>query len=555
MINKLISKSLKLNEILIPKAWKRAECEFAGQCIKVISSNGSSEILEILLKKKGSYEIHLGNYLTPKRKSSMQVRLSSEKYWRRVLPLSRMGEQGGDLQDCLLGSFKLNGDEKLLVRTEHQNNAAIGYVTLLKTKLKRERYFKDNIGVILDMAEIMGIPRIDTPDDLCAVLAPYEKSDFSHIFWGNAAGSYNPLYFSKALGFLGEHESQLVDKQRPHRENAAKVMQMFKKLGRDPLEMMIEFAHKHKLKLWSNDRISKNHESDFTNKTTGGRFLLKHKNKRVLTADGQVFYQLTMSFAYPEIRENKIEFLLEQAEMGVDGIFIDFLRKRVLVGLEKKVVDDFKKKYGENIHKLIKATPKKEWIDRLLQLQADYVTGFMVDLKKRLKAVEKRKGRKIPIGVQVPGGWGVSSCRPSACSECIDIGKWIKKGLIDFVAPVDGDCLMYSLQVMDRFKQLTEGSNCQLWGSIAQLTPELRPTHAEKKTLAGNTCLVDAERVARTAYDYVNQGADGVFIWEAEEVACIPQRWEVLKRLGHKKEMQNKFGMALKAFDGSDVLC
>lgn len=553
----LKKQSLSIDNLAIPKGWERKTLQTAGVSHTLISSTGSPEILRIPMQCRGSYQIHLGIYRIKNCYNAFQVKCTSEKYWRRVLPMALLSDPGGNLQNTDLGIYQIEEGDDFEIRTEFDRGAAIAYLHLEPKEKQPETWKKNNVGVVFDMAEILGCPRIDGPDDLRAIMEPYRNSDFSHIFWGNAAGSYNPLYFSKHLGFQGESELQLKnDDQFNHRTLAAQSMHMFKKHNLDPLELAIQHAHDMGIELWSNDRINKNHAFDYRDDTVGGRFLIQHKEKRVYEPDGSLHANHALSFAYPEVREMKINFLTEQAEMGVDGIFIDFLRFASVIGWEKKVRDDFKNIYAEDIIELKNNYPTKDWVHRWLAHQASYLTTFIKDLRLRLNQIGKEQNRHIPIGVQVQGNWHLNYGFTMAMMNALDVETWAKENYIDFVAPCHDDCLWQNINPFDRIKQQLEGSSCKIWGAIGNFARQLYPTPYEKSK--GNSYserrYVHPERIARLAYDYYNQGAEGVYIWEGEESANIFPRWNIIKKIGHKKELEQKFGIPLGSYDGREIL-
>lgn len=554
-----LKSSIDLSNLQITGGWERKFFSMPDKKYPIIFSDKKAEPLCIHLNNtKGTFKIHIGIYLIKHNANSFQLKLSSSSYWRKVMPMNLLSDPRGKIQNADLGTHALEENHVLQIRTEFNNSAAIAYIHLEPVTSTTTRKKNKNVGVVLDMAEFMGHARIDEPNDLLGLIEPYRDSDFTHIFWGNAVGTYSPLYFSDILGYHGESDKQLADPQL-HRRNSAHVMRMFKDKNIDPLAMAIEYSHKIGLELWSNDRISKNHNFDWREDTTGGRFLLEHQDKRVLNSDRQPDAQHGMSFAYPEIRENKINFLAEQAEMGVDGIFIDFLRFYPIIGWEEKVCQDFQKEYGEDIFELKANKPAKEWGPNWLKHQASYLTLFMRELRERIDSISSKKGKKLPIGAQILGKWRWQHSFMESYMHGLDIKTWAKEGLVDFIAPVLNDCLWHEAIPFDRIQQQLDGTKCKIWGSIGSFTTELYPTVSEIKSMSSHSGnmqkrYLHPERIARCAYDYFNQNADGVFIWEGEDTASIPTRWNIIKDIGNMDSLQQKFGLPLSSYDGKEIL-
>jgi hypothetical protein len=61
---------------------------------------------------------------------------------------------------------------------------------------------------------------------------------------------------------------------------------------------------------------------------------------------------------------------------------------------------------------------------------------------------------------------------------------------------------------------------------------------------------VDPWLVLRTAADLYQQGVEGVFLWEAGQTPAVPQRWEILKRLGDREWVTQQFGRPVGPTDG-----
>ncbi|MHC4872064.1 MAG: hypothetical protein ACYTFY_09480, partial [Planctomycetota bacterium] len=236
-------------------------------------------------------------------------------------------------------------------------------------------------------------------------------------------------------------------------------------------------------------------------------------------------------------------------------IFLDFKRKSPVVGGEQIVQDEYNKKYNTNIRDEYENKPRSEWIHRWLLHQASYVTDFMRNLRARLDEIGKRQNRYIPIAAQIQGGWHLTLGFTQAMMEAIDFETWAKEGLVDFVAPVETDCLWHTITPFERLNQILAGTNCKIWGSIGSFVQHLYPSPEEKEVYLNTAYArryINPERIARAAYDFFNQGADGVFIWEGEDTACIPARWNIIKHIGNMKKLREKFGMPLCSFDGRE---
>lgn len=549
------SKNIDLGGLSLPPGWERRTISAEGGSYHLLQGHHPAEVLAIPLEAGGWHEVFLGLFRPKAQHGSMHVRLSSQGHWRRMRPMHFIGDPGGGLQEGLFGTFELRREDQLLVRTEPHHAAGMGFVRLVPCSPEIfQRH--PNAGVVFDGNMALSTFHIEDAEDLEAVLAPYIESDFDHIFWGTGVGSYQPLYFSQALGWHGQEQTEFMS---PARARTAEVMRAFHRKGLDPLRLAVDFAHTNGLQLWANDRISKNHEHDFRPDSIGGRFLMAHRDQRVQSAPGVLEPQVTMSFAYPEIREMKIRGLVEQARYGVDGIYLDFLRKSPIVGWEPAVLGSFKEKHGFDPSQ--RQCPREDWLHDWLAHQCSFVTRFMRDLRSALDEEGKRIGRRIPVAAHVPGRWHFSEGIPLCSFDGLDIVTWAKEGLVDILALSGTDCLWHEHVSMDRIGPLVSGTGCKLWGSIGQWVKEALPARGEgtryaiddPSAPASPMADLDPWRVARAAADFYNQGADGVLVWEAHELPCVPQRWEVLRKIGHRDWLRKAFGHPIGPMDGRHV--
>lgn len=560
--------NVNLADLDLPDGWSRKEHRTRNDSVWIVSAEHPAPVISMPLpvENSGHFELHLGMVVRPKsRNAAMQVKIPGQRVWRRVRPMRFVEDSVLAVQDGMLGVFELDEGSTLQIRTEPVSYAAIAYVTLTpkakpktisnrtresserageESEVSRLRLQPASAGVVFDTNMVMSTYRIEEPSDLDIVIAPYADSTFTHIFWGTGVGSYSPLYSSEALGWHGQEQKEF---RADHRARTADAMRMLARHKVDPLTYATKIAHENGLQIWANDRISKNHEHDFRDDYPGGRFLLKHKDKRVLQSDFKPHYQCTMSFAYPEIRGMKVRTLVEQAKYDVDGLYLDFVRKPPLVGWESAVLDSFKKKYKVDPKK----APRDEWFDPWIDHGCRFVTEFMRDLREALDRVERERGRRIPVMAQVNGDWRYSNGFPYCRMDGLDPVVWAKEGLIDYLAPSETNSLWHQGQSFDRWRQLLAGTDCKLWGAMAQKFREGQRSTEERERLGPEHADLDPWRVLRHASDLYNQGAEGVYIWEAHDVPTVPQRWDVLKRIGDRQFLHDTFSSLIGPYDGA----
>jgi|GEM_PF-1990351 len=529
----------------LPAGWRRTQFDQSGELVTVLHADHPADELRLPLNGNGPAALHLGMVNVSERfNSAMQVRVDPDGAWRRVRPMRFVSARGPQVQDGHLGTFDLNPQSVLRIRTEPNSTAGFAYVRSSHPAGQIEPRHKRNAAVVFDTNMTMSDYRIDEPDDLLTVMRPYVDSDFSDIFWGTTVGTYSPLYFSDILAWHGKEK---LEYGFDHRIATARVMRMFAERGVDPFQLAIDFAHSNGLKIWANYRISKNHDHDFTEDCDGGRFLCRHRDKLVRERDGSPHHQVVMSFAYAEIRQMAIAMLVEQAKYDVDGLFIDFCRKYPLVGWEQPVVESFKHATRHDPQ----TQPVEQWRVDWYRHLCSYVTQFLRELREALKPVEQQRGARISIAVQVPGGWRFNEGVCSCMADAMDPITWAKEGLVQVVAPSQWSALMLEPQCFDRMSLLLQDTGCKLWGAIGPQFAEGFGTTQQRARDGWLFADADPWRIMSLAHDFYQQGADGMFIWEAQEIPNVPQRWDVIRRIGDREYLKQVFGNKLGRFDGS----
>lgn len=439
--------------------------------------------------------------------------------------------------------------DALHIRTEPISRIALAGISLSPTTPSPAPSPADrSVGFVHDTNMSFSMYTIKRPDDVYAILQPYVDSHITHIFFGTGVGTYSPLYNSTDFGWHGQEQEEFM---ATHRERTADAMRMLMPAGHDPLAMAVEYAHANGLQLWANHRISKNHSVDFRDDYPGGRFLIEHRDKMVLEPSGEVHFQTVMSHAYPEIRQATVQMLVDQARYGVDGLYIDFLRKSPIVGWEKKSIEDFEEKHGFNPRENRPDNFNIMWYEHL----CSYPTELLRELRTALEPLEQALGRRIPIAVNVRGGWRFTSGQASCMTEGLDPFTWASEGLVDIVIP--GHDLWLTQQCLDRYMDHMAKTDCVVWGAIGPQTREGHRSAAEKKQFGGEGeneyASTDPWRYLQAAHDFYSQGAPGVSMWEAQDIPSTPQVWNTIAhRIGSYAELCKTFGDTLGKYDGSD---
>ena len=534
--------NIDLTTIDLPEGWTRRELPDGG-CM--IEARDPADELAVPLPVTGPHTLRIEFYTPANRRDlSMQLKFASQPVWRRVRPMRFIHDGRDAIQASDVVTLDVQPGDALHIRTQPVNTSAIAGVSLTPAGPETPPPGERSVGFVHDTNMSFSKFATEQPEDVYSIIEPYIDSHVTHIFWGTGVGTYSPLYGSSTFGWHGQEQKEFM---ADHRERAAGVMRMLMEKGDDPLGLAVEYAHGNGLQLWANHRISKNHDHDFRDDYPGGRFLIQHRGKLVLEPSGEPHFQTILSHAYPEIRQTTVQCLVEQACYGVDGLYIDFLRKSPIVGWEEKSVEDFVGKHGYDPRDTRPEDFKQKWMEHL----CTYPTLLLRELREALGPVERDLGRRVPIAVNVRGGWRFTDGLTSGVIEGLDPFAWAKQGLVDLVIP--GYDLWLQQECLDRYFHGLADTSCEVWGAIGPQAREVHRSGAEKEAFGAEYADTDPWRYLQAAHDYYSQGAPGVAIWEAQDLPSVPQVWNTIRhRIGSHTELCKEFGDKLGRYDGSD---
>ena len=535
---------MDLTRLQLPDGWTRSRFDDEG-CI--IEARDPTVELVIPLDVVGRHTLRLDFFTRAhQRASSMQFRLTSQDIWRRVRPVRFIYDDRDAVQPTEPGTVDIRPGDALHIRTQPTNGVALANIALTPTATPAPPPpAEKQVGFVQDTNMSFSKYGVTQPEDVYSILQPFVDSHVTHVFFGTGVGTYSPLYDSPILGWHGQEQQTFM---ADHRARTAGVLRMLMEAGRDPLAMAVEYSHANGLQLWANHRISKNHEDDFRDDFPGGRFLIEHRDKLVLERSGEPHRQTIVSHAYPEIREVTVQMLVDQARYGVDGLYIDFLRKGPLVGWEPKSVEDFTDRHGFDPRESRPDGFDLMWFEHL----CTYPTQLLRELRAALEPVEQTLGRRVPIATNVRGGWHFTEGLPACATEGLDPFTWAEESLVDVIIP--GYDLWLTQECLDRYTHHLAGTDCELWGAIGPRLREVQRSWEEIEALDGNDYAdTDPWRYLQAAHDFYSQGVAGVAVWESQDIPSVPQIWNALRhRIGSQTELSKTFGNLLGRFDGSD---
>ena len=316
-------------------------------------------------------------------------------------------------------------------------------------------------------------------------LEPYRDNDFGLMIWEAVRGDI--CTYRTKIGDVGSEDGS------------------WDPSWVDPLRVAVDYAHEIDLPIYGGLRMVGVNSPMVRGPIHRARFYWENRGWVAKDPDGNPISHL--SLAYPEVRNHWIDLFREMVDYGVDGVHLTMARSRPFVFYEEPVVSTFMEKYGEDPRKL-------ELNDlRWLQHRADYITGYLREIRAMLDEEGNSRGTRL--------GFSVSFLHdPSPIENAMDIRAWGQEGLVDCIIahPVHVS-KPEAIEKVSTLKKEIEGTKVKLF---ADLYPRTTP----------------GEEWAMKAEELYKAGADGFAIWDAERRTPRASEWAVVRRLGHRENLE-----------------
>ncbi len=213
-----------------------------------------------------------------------------------------------------------------------------------------------------------------------------------------------------------------------------------------------------------------------------------------------------MSCAVPEYRNERVAILMEAAEIGCEGLCLDFCRQPPAVRYHPAFVKPWREQTGLDPRELTLSGERDEFL-AWAHFRAEAVTSLLEELKAKLDPLRDRYQREIPVQVRIPND-GIEA--NLICGFAVE--DWCEKRLIDEIA-------LSELRWLEEYQQ---------WDDQPYLA--LGRAH-DIAVYAGNNCLpvqrggwsgecnprgVNPWVMAKRALDAHEAGADGVSLYQSD---------------------------------------
>ncbi len=235
-----------------------------------------------------------------------------------------------------------------------------------------------------------------------------------------------------------------------------------------------------------------------------------------------------MTFGAPEYRRERVEILVEAAQIGCEGLCLDFCRQPPAARYHPSLVNPWRAERGLDPRELTLSGQREEFLD-WCAYRAGAVTEFLVELKNELDPVRERYDREIPLQVRIPNDGLEANL---ICGFAVE--DWCRRGLIDEIA-------LSELRWIEQYQD---------WDDEPYLA--LGREHGIP-VFAGNNCLprqaggwsgecnprgVNPWVMARRALDAHEDGAAGVCVYQSDLGVQWPGQQEALTEFAHPEDLR-----------------
>ncbi|MCI0620643.1 MAG: hypothetical protein L0387_03055 [Acidobacteria bacterium] len=436
-----------------------------------------------------------------------------------------------DIVEVFWKAVQLSGEDLIIARKAYnplriwhagtdfnETVANLSYLKMIPLSEREISEMKRSVGRretrrILGINDMGWLRWVRSKEELHEELEPLRGSDVSTMLWGTFRGFYC-AYFRTKAGAVPKGGDNEFDK---FFSTFGEGMDAFRKMGIDPLEEAVSYAHSIGIKLIASIRLDGPKPPPYDG--TPGPFFDQHPEYRLIAPDGSK--TLRLSLAYPEVRRQYLNLFREALGYGVDGIALVLTRNFPFVGYETPVVESFRKQYGLDPRRL--KAPEDE---KFLLHQAGYVTTFLQEIRALLKQEGDRRGERLQLAVTIGGNppaqpfqQSVHDSRRGALEFGWDVKTWVDQRLIEHLVLHPWHDLAVTGEEVRNFSAWVRGSGVRFY---VDFFPEELP----------------AEIVRRRALDYYAAGADGFCLWNTDLRVKRPGEWAVWRVLGHREELE-----------------
>ena len=258
----------------------------------------------------------------------------------------------------------------------------------------------------------------------------------------------------------------------------------------------------------------------------GSDFARKHPKWYEIDREGWVD-PTRLCYAIPEYRAERVAILKEAAEIGCEGLMLDFCRQPPMVRYHPALVQPYRDAQGVDPRE-IAPTNREAFLD-WCAFRAEFVTRMLRELKEALDPLRERSSKTVPIHARVPNDGFEANLIAG-----FDLRTWCDEGLINAIhlselrwlpGYTEWDDAPYVALGHEHELPVFASSNC---------LPAQRGGWGNRVKPRGTNPLVLAYRTLRS----MDAGADGICLYQSDTGVFKPDVREALPKLGSRAALE-----------------
>ena len=445
--------------------------------------------LSMGLEAEGWYAISVGLWSPPYTSTRIRLRLSGEEPWDELW--ARNPCQWINREDFSISPYFFEEHFWRLVDLRGQNLEIAG--TESKTGLAFVRLIPLTEAQVEAVGDSRRVPWIWLMDGFsplaCSADPPsravtddidgFAGTDFVELSW-NIGGPDLVNYDTRVGTRYGAAGGPYVNET--YYETVARNVERLMEAGQDPAAIATERTREYEMKLWLALRLQAFMIEHPFDSMFDSPFRVDHPQWACVTRDGGRLMQ--MSYAFPEVRRQAIEILLEVLPNRPEGLHLIINRGVPCTYFEKPVVDEFQRLHRADIRNLPVLDP------RVVEFRAQYLNTFLRELRQAMDG-GGYAGVKLAVNCfqnrRINDEFG------------LDVAGWAREGLVDRLMVFRWEWRWNESCDMPFWREVVRGTDCELFLFAYNGNQD-----------AG--CLPQEHR--QRALELIRAGAEGLCAWD-----------------------------------------
>lgn len=285
------------------------------------------------------------------------------------------------------------------------------------------------------------------------------------------------------------------------------------------LRAALDFARPHGMTLYGRLGMNRHYSPQAHGGAFTSRWAASHPEYCEVSKEGQPDVS-RLCYALAEVRQERVELLVEAARIGVDGLQLDFCRQPPMARYHPELVAGFQAQGGADPRTLSpwEGTGFAEWV----AYRAGFVTEMLRQLHRELEPVRRETGRAIPVQVRV-----TDNAPAVDLIAGMDVATWCAEGLIQELSVSSLNWLAdFQEHDLRPYTELGRQFGVKVYGGVNAL--------ALQRVAGGLPGPEDRSpvRLAERALRQYEAGAEGMTLYQSDYAVWPEDLWPVLPLLG-----------------------